>query len=173
MSYHAARALLPSLNKSELTRLRAEISALLALPASSNGSDADDGEAAFALSAIAEQLASVGEPCALPRLLTHRDRPKFNQQFAAIDDFFKRAGLDKLQRRSLFRIGVRLLYQNLAELNVPASAVTLMHHVHRIPSLLDRQLPGYAESGLLRLVVPHQLPAAAPRTARQDAPRTA
>jgi hypothetical protein len=59
----------------------------------------------------------------------------------------------KVQQRALFRLGIVLLCNNLAEMETPISGMSLMNHIHRIPSLINRAFPGYARLGLLSKII--------------------
>lgn len=154
-NYDIARNAALKLNPSELIKLRTELTAMLALPhkgAREPQQDVDD--ARFGLWAIADELQRSGtEHDAMGRLSVHRDRAQFNKHYQAVNQYFTKAGLDKIQRRALFQIGLKLLYDNLTAMGIPVTSVTMMHHVHRVPAMINQQLPGYAESGLLHLVV--------------------
>jgi len=152
-NYNLARKAVLKLNLSELARLRAEIGVLMALPGAADRTvDVEDSR--FGLWAINELLTSNGlEPPSLSRLASHRHRSKFDQDYAAVDGYLREAGLDKVQRRTLVEIGLKLLYRNMVELGVPVSGVTLMNQIYRIPSMINKAFPGYAESGLLKMIV--------------------
>lgn len=58
-----------------------------------------------------------------------------------------------VQKAALVRVSVGLLYDNLIEMNVPVGSRTMMAHIHRIPNILNKHFPGYAQSGLLSMIV--------------------
>ncbi len=67
--------------------------------------------------------------------------------------FLKQSNLNHSEIRLLVKIGVKLLASNLEEIGVPVGGVTLMRHIHRMPSVLNRAFPGYAASGALYMLV--------------------
>lgn len=62
-------------------------------------------------------------------------------------------GFDRAEKRALFTIGIKLLYENLAQLGIPVTAGTILGHVHRVPGVINKAFPGYAEAGMLGLVI--------------------
>jgi hypothetical protein len=71
-----------------------------------------------------------------------------------IDSFFANACQNKMvAKRALINLAVQLLHTNIVDMGVAVSARTLMAQVHRIPSVLDKAFPGYAQAGMLHLVV--------------------
>lgn len=105
-----------------------------------------DAICAVVLSASGEKIAPFGL----------RRAPQFKslkEKAAALDGFFRKHAPDRATRRALVRIAVGLLYDLIREEGHPASARTLMAQVHRLPSVLDWQFPGYAACGCLHLVV--------------------
>jgi len=158
MNYDSISKAIKKLNPSELARLRSEITALLSLRSGRADHDAHEEEnvsdTRFGLWAICDMLQRNGlEYGSVAMLQRHRDFAQFKIQYEGVNKFFGKAKLDKVQRRSLYQIGLKLLYENLVEMGIPVSAVTMMHHIYRVPSLINQQLPGYAQSGLLKLVV--------------------
>jgi hypothetical protein len=156
-SYDSISKAIEKLNGSELVRLQSEITALLSLRSGRNH-DAEDSndveDIRFGLRAICHMLQRNGlEHGSVTALQRHRDFAKFRSQYAAVNKFFDAAKLDSGQRRTLFKVGVEMLYDNLCELGIPVTAATLMNHTHRIPAVINLGFPGYARSGLLRLIV--------------------
>jgi hypothetical protein len=57
-------------------------------------------------------------------------------------------------RRALLMIGIELLYIDLEKSwSVPVTAPALMSRLHFLPRIFDKHFPGYAQAGLLHLIV--------------------
>ena len=74
-----------------------------------------------------------------------------------IDDlkiYFEKISKSKLVQDAMLKEAVSLLYFDLLSWqDFSVSSHTLLQQIHRIPSVLNRAYPGYAESGLLTKVV--------------------
>ena len=81
---------------------------------------------------------------------------EFRQNVPGVMQFLDRARLSRGERTTLLKVGIRLLYQNLTQMGIAVSAMTLMQHFHRLPACINRAYPTYAENGYLRLVVARQ-----------------
>jgi hypothetical protein len=57
------------------------------------------------------------------------------------------------QQRALLALGISLLYENMTKVGLPVSAMLLMGHIHRLPSIFNQSFPGYARSGFLGMLV--------------------
>ena len=66
--------------------------------------------------------------------------------------------------RRLVQLGVERLYDDLSEMNIPASGRTLMNHIHLLPRALDNAFPGYTECGLLGMIIRAQVLAEGAKT---------
>lgn len=67
--------------------------------------------------------------------------------------YFRRITNNKVKLRALIRMSIRMLYRDLAKMNVSASTRTMMNHWHRIPAVINANFPGYAKAGLLSLLI--------------------
>lgn len=56
---------------------------------------------------------------------------------------------------ALLSLGFELLANNLTELHIPIGPKTLMRHASRVPGVVDRAFPGYAQSNLLGFILTH------------------
>lgn len=66
---------------------------------------------------------------------------------------YNAAGKNQITMRGLVHLSVELLHDRLIEMGIPVSATTIMNHMHRVPAVLNQSFPGYAQSGLLHLVI--------------------
>jgi len=144
---------LPSLTDAERQQLLNSLRALVSLGPSSAQPIGEDDHESFALSCIADSLASLGvEQVSVPMLRSSANAA-FRGKVGNVMVFVTKACGTRSAQRALLLLGVELLYNNLAKLGLPASARLIMRHFHRIPSVLNRHFPGYAASGLLGFVV--------------------
>lgn len=102
---------------------------------------------------IAQILSSRGIEFTSPAILARRcpSIASYRDKVQALDEFL--SSVPKVQQRALFRVGIMLLCNNLAEMNVPVSGISIMNHIHRMPSLINRAFPGYARFGLLQMII--------------------
>lgn len=88
---------------------------------------------------------------------------KFAEKIPAVMIFFRKITTNRVKLRALIRIAIALLYKDLARMNISASTRTMMNHFHRVPAVLNRNFPGYAQSGLLGLLLQEPLNRMTPR----------
>lgn len=67
--------------------------------------------------------------------------------------YFRRASTNRTKLRALIRMSIKLLYKDMARMNISPSTRTMMNHWHRIPAIINQSFPGYAKSGMLGLLV--------------------
>ncbi|HKU52519.1 MAG TPA: hypothetical protein VJQ25_08630, partial [Nitrospira sp.] len=103
------------------------------------------------LQSISHTMARLGG-CG-PQKCSSQDLVNFKSILPAILTFLKQAGSRRVQQQRLLSIAVELLYQDLGQQNIPASLVTVIRHIHRLPAVMDRNFPQYAMNGLLGLLV--------------------
>jgi hypothetical protein len=60
---------------------------------------------------------------------------------------------NRIALRGLIRLAVDLLCDDLIQKRVAVNARVMMNHAHRIPAVLHRNFPGYAQYGMLYLVI--------------------
>ena len=142
--------ILPKLTRAELLQVRARVEALTQHPASAD--TRKDRKETLVLQTIVSALAARGIDYApIASLRNHGNlalfRAKLPPLFAYLDNVSPR------ESRVLLRLGVDLLYADLLEMGVPVTGRTLMNAIHRIPGVLNKHFPGYAEEGLLSLLV--------------------
>jgi hypothetical protein len=63
----------------------------------------------------------------------------------------------KLERKKGLSILIRILCRWLRDCNVPLSHRALTRNLQKVPGLVDREFPGYLESGLLPIVLSKNL----------------
>ena len=146
---------LPGLTDAERQQLLMSLKALCSFGPSSqvtNEAGQDDHES-FALSCIADSLASLGVEFTTAPMLRSSSNAGFRAKVESVMVFVSKVCKTRSAQRALLLLGVELLYSDISRLGLPASARMVMRHFHRIPSVLNRHFPGYAASGLLGFVV--------------------
>jgi hypothetical protein len=151
------KALLQGLTAQELTEIKSYANAKLSLGVVA---DADAPQSTdlprLIVDVIVDCTASRGiDSTSSTMLLRSAQFPPFrhkidNKLGSFLTNAVKR---NRVKLRALIYLSVELLIDNLQQMAVPVSSRAVMSHIHRIPSILDRSFPGYAESGLLYLVI--------------------
>lgn len=85
-------------------------------------------------------------------------RAKLWGNFAAIKvpvvaTYLAKSTKNRTELLHLWTHGFRLLAGDLEEQRIPVSVGVLMRHTGRLPGTFDRHFPGYAEAGLLKLLL--------------------
>jgi hypothetical protein len=75
----------------------------------------------------------------------------FNDKCAALGLFIGEC--NRIERQALLVVGIELLYKNLVDMGIAVSARTLMSHIHRVPAVVNRSFPLYAQNGYLKHIV--------------------
>jgi len=83
--------------------------------------------------------------------------PSFAEKVPGLMKFVRKGAGSKNQQRVLLGLGFRLLYTSMTEFGWPTSSRLMMAHVHRVPSVINRNFPGYASAGLLGLLIGGEL----------------
>lgn len=114
----------------------------------------EETDAALVLSEIAAHLLSEGiEYASIPQLQRMQNYRSFAAKIPATMEYFRRITTNRVKLRALIRIAIKLLYKDLARMNISASTRTLMNHWHRVPAVINRSFPGYAKIGMLGVLV--------------------
>lgn len=148
-------SILPNLTSEEREQVRVK---LLMLGAVSSGpstlTSSKDGLADMVLSAISEVLSEKKSDFSTGSMIRKRiNRKEFLEKVETLRSFFDEAGDTKVTRQAFIRLCAELLYNQMSERNMPVNAATLARHIHRIPSVVNTQFPGYAKAGLLRMII--------------------
>lgn len=143
---------LPKLKPAERERVRVCLASLKSNIVPLTAEPDDDCDQV--LNAIVATLKKSGvEFVSVPRLRNSQGYRAFTEKVNEVMVYISKATTNKVQQRAILQLGVELLYRNLLELKLPATAYLLMAQIHRLPAVLNRAFPGYAESGLLFWVV--------------------
>jgi len=154
---------LHTLSGTELALLKNAVSAMQALSGGAPAvvttpKEAKEEDATYmVLDVICEFMKAKGADFTSPTVLRKtKHYSAFRQKImedGMLDFYKKAAGNNRVALRALMRVGVKLLYQNLIELELPTNSRNMMAHMHRLPAVINRAFPGYAESGLLRMLI--------------------
>lgn len=75
-------------------------------------------------------------------------------KFEDLSVFFATISKSKLVQDAILKEAVQLLYNDLLHWqNIAISSHTLLKQIHRIPSVLNKNYPGYLQSGMLTAIV--------------------
>lgn len=116
--------------------------------------DKDTGDEGIMLQAIADILVELGiEHTTAMRLTKATAYKTFHEQFLGLQPWLDKQGLSRNEKRLLMRIGVDMLYRDLSGMGIPIGSRMIMTHIGRLSVVLNAAFPGYAELGVLKLVV--------------------
>lgn len=153
--------LLPALSAEQLGQIRAR-AAILAQSAGKNASagfpDAPErhpeSDADIILAELAGFLRDQGaEFASLPMLRGASNYRSFAAKVPGTMEFFRTITTNRVKLRALIRIAISFLYKDLHRMGTVASARTMMSHWHRVPAIINRNFPGYAQIGALGLML--------------------
>lgn len=141
------------LTTSELQELRAHITVLLQLgPASA--------DRAVAISEAPEELVYLAEhgrdrggiPIATTDMMNGAHYDAFKNKLPRVRAYISQVG-SKTAQRALFKLGLVLIERSLRAVGAAPTYVSLMQNLHRMPGLINREFPGYAANGILKLII--------------------
>ena len=146
------------LTTDELGVLRTHIAALLALGPSSadtilSASSHDD----WVLMGIVDYMRSSQIDLAgVQQLTSGKHYDTFKGKLPALHAYLKKVG-NRTAQRALLRLGIGLLHHDVVNMGLAISSRLLMAHIHRIPGVINRAFPGYAQAGLLHMIIRSEL----------------
>lgn len=159
----AVHNLLPKLSAAELEAVRKAIGFLQSVGGAPSGKtrkeQASETWAEQAVYVIAKVCQEKGTDFSSPAALKASPQfkamqAKFREDDGALENYFKNAvDRNRVQAQALLRVGVVLLIEAMKEQELPIAARYVMTSIHRVPSVIGRAFPGYAESGMLGLVI--------------------
>ena len=112
-----------------------------------------DDEAMMLLEAIVQFLGSRGlEYSSVAMLRKVGQYSVFSDKAKAV--FRYMVGIEtRTQQKAFLALAVGLLYDDLVQMGISVSARTMMSHAHRIPAVVNKSFPFYAEAGMLGKIV--------------------
>jgi hypothetical protein len=153
--FHNVVSSLPHLSADELHELGQRIKALSSFQTTDlPQSITTDAKGDLILDAIASFMQGRGlEFTSASTLVRSPQYRAFAQKIPAVMKYLEQVTTVQIEQRAIAAIAVELLYENLVEMGVAVTSRTVMSHVHRIPSILNRAFPGYAQCGMLHMIV--------------------
>lgn len=110
----------------------------------------DKDDAGLILDVIAQFLESEGLEFTHPTIMRrHTMYTSFTKKVPGIMKYVRQGAVNRAGCRQLLIIGVRLLYKEMTQTNVPTSSIRMMTYIHRMPTVINAAFPGYAVSGTL------------------------
>jgi hypothetical protein len=152
--YNQWVAALPSLTSNQVKDLAARMKVLNQLPANK----IHDGKTLFSelvIDAICQTLKKLNVDTPSPKALIKSSAYVSAQgKMDDLSEFFKKASSKRIVQLSLLKVAVELLYQDMVNWQgVAVSAHTILAQIHRLPAVLNRAFPGYADTGCLAAIV--------------------
>lgn len=119
-----------------------------------------DDVAAMILEMICRVLADRGLDFTKPYSLAATQGYRAFRRKIAADEIGKWiaevAGKNKGRQRAFTRLAVTLLCDNMAVIGTSTNSRTMMAQVHRLQTVVNDSFPGYAEAGLMDLIIKQQ-----------------
>jgi hypothetical protein len=144
------------LNGADRTKLLQQMKAYVANGGNSAQEDPDDADINMALRCVCDVMKDLGFDTFVNRHRRHPGYRAFADKVPAVLVFIRRTSSHRVVHQTVLKFGLRLLYQELMRAGYPVSVVTMMAHFHRVPSIINRSLPGYVQSGLLGAIFEEQ-----------------
>jgi hypothetical protein len=141
------------LTTQELQELKGHVSRLLQLGPGSADRAVASSNAPEELIMIAECCRDRGMPPVKVTDMMHGAQfDTFRVKLGPVRKFIARVG-NKTAQRALFKLGLRLLHKDMEERRIAISYLSYLNEVHRIPGVINRAFPGYAQAGRLTLII--------------------
>ena len=146
---------IPTLSIDEINKIQSGIQAAKALGVNGTAHEESNSDTDLILSSISDTLLSMGTENCNPWILKRSSQYKaFKEKVPYLIKYLDRAGIKtKINRQAILSIAIKLLYQNLIDMNQSPSSRTLMAQIHRIPAVLNQHFPGYAGACMLSWVI--------------------
>lgn len=87
------------------------------------------------------------------RLRKAADFKTFSVKVKELEPFLTGISKRSIDQDAIVRIGVELILDHLLYLRVGVTARTLMRHIHKLPTEINKAFPGYVRSGILLWLV--------------------
>lgn len=154
MSLDAILQELVKLSPSELEQVRNKVNALRSVTSVGTGSNKqEDQNPIMILDAICHVMDSTGVEHTYPNMLMRGMFYKgFKDRAPGIFQFLKDFET-KTEKRAALNLCVKLLYDDITGMGYPCSSRTLMKQIGRIPAVVNKNFPGYVQSGYLHKIL--------------------
>jgi hypothetical protein len=142
------------LTTDELNELKTHIGALVSFgPSSADKIVSASNHNDWVLMSIVDYMrANQIDLAGVPQLTGGKHYDTFKGKLPAIHNFLKPVGRRNSQL-ALLRLGLGLLHHDLLDLNLAVSSRLVMAHIHRLPGVINRAFPGYAQAGVLDKII--------------------
>jgi hypothetical protein len=152
--------LLPKLTKDELELVKKRVKGLASLSLSESDNKVPlaittiDDDSMMFMHCVSSVLRSTGlEHVSYATMQSHVEASRLKANVPDLMKYFRESKVSRPQLIVLLQMGIEILCRDLARMRVPISFRSIMRNAHRIPSLMNREFPGYAQSGMLRFIV--------------------
>lgn len=148
MSLEATKQLLNSLSQNELQECKQHINMLLAVKKHAPPNNGQGNDELLILDAIVQTLESLGVEFTSSTTLQHRNAySAFKKKAPDLLRYVKHHTKTRNEARKLLRWGAEMLYRDLTQMGIAVSSSTIMNHIHRMPAVINKNMPGYATAG--------------------------
>jgi hypothetical protein len=144
------------LNGTDRAKLLQQMKAYVANGGNSAQEDPNGTDITMALRCICDVMKDLGFDAFENQCRRQYSYRAFTDKVPVVLTFIRRTSTRRVVHRAVLKFGLRLLYQELMRAGYPVSVVTMMGHFHRVPSIINRSLPGYVQSGLLGAIFEEQ-----------------
>lgn len=153
--------LLPELSAQELSQVKTRVGSLVEVTkdTSETADEPDNGRLkSHANLQVVEQICSAmnrhGLMTSVAIARRHVDaNADVKRKINLAMTFIRKAIPDRRGQVIILNIGLDLLLENMRSLGLAVTANTMLNHLHRLPAVIDQAFPGYAQLGLLKLIV--------------------
>lgn len=152
-AFSQVATLLRQLSPDELDQVQARVNVLRQSSNPNRGAAQEEIAEDWILRVVHDMLLTLGVESLHPTMLKQR-APNFRNNIGILLEFLgKAAGPQRIHQQKLLAMAVELLYQDLTQQQLPATAITIVRQIHRVPAILDVHFPGYMRNGFLKLII--------------------
>lgn len=152
--YAKAIRAIKGMSTQDLIKLRSYISGLIAQgPSVADRVVTSLSHDDWIIQGLADYMRSAGmPPVKVETMIRSPQYSAFKDKSEAVIEYLSRVG-DKNAQRALLLLGLKLMHKRMSERRISISYLTFMTWIHRLPGAINREFPGYMESGLLPLII--------------------
>jgi hypothetical protein len=102
---------------------------------------------------LAAYMRDVGmPPVSVEHMMNSPQYALFQKKCGPVEKYLQSVG-HKNAQRALLRAGLTAMHKRMTTMRIPISYLTFMSWIHRLPGCINREFPGYMESGLLTMII--------------------
>jgi hypothetical protein len=150
---------LPRKDQDDLASYLKAIRSLPGSNPSAGSGKVHDGKASIE-DLLLEEIVSFARGKGIEFLSVERLRASSNMPTAraklseGLEDYIRSAcSGNRVEHRAFIKLAVSLVFKEMADLRLAASARTILNYIHRIPAVVNKSFPGYAASGMLHIIL--------------------